>query len=106
MVGYERIPSTRLRGESTQGGLNPLMQHKARVRRVLGGLGYDEMMTFSFVSLKSIAALGGSISATTMYGCFTGHGSESISRRPILSQMKPFCRRCAWRPCPAWMCGS
>ena len=34
------------------------MQHKARVRRVLGGLGYDEMMTFSFVSLKSIAALG------------------------------------------------
>lgn len=58
MVGYERIPSTRLRGESTQGGLNPLMQHKARVRRVLGGLGYDEMMTFSFVSLKSIAALG------------------------------------------------
>ena len=36
MVGYERIPSTRLRGESTQGGLNPHdALHKARVRRVL-----------------------------------------------------------------------
>ena len=58
MVGYEHIPSTRLRGESTQGGLNPLMQRKARLRRVLGGLGYDEIMTFSFVSKKSIAALG------------------------------------------------
>ena len=58
MVGYDRIPSTRLRGETTPGGLNPLMQRKARIRKVLSGLGYDEMMTFSFVSLKSIAALG------------------------------------------------
>lgn len=58
MCGYDRIPSTRLRGESTQGGLNPLMQRKARIRRVLGGLGYDEMMTYSFVSKKSIAQLG------------------------------------------------
>ena len=58
MVGYDRIPSTRLRGESTQGGLNPLLQHKRRLRQLLGGLGYDEMMTFSFVSRKSIEALG------------------------------------------------
>ena len=58
MVGYEHIPSTRLRGETTQGGLNPLMQRKKNIRRVMSGLGYDEMMTFSFVSKKSIAALG------------------------------------------------
>ncbi len=58
MVGYDRIPSTRLRGETTPGGLNPLMQRKARIRNLLGGLGYDEIMTFSFTSLKSIASLG------------------------------------------------
>ena len=58
MVGYDRIPSTRLRGETTPGGLNPWMQRKATLRKLLSGLGYDEMMTFSFVSLKSIAALG------------------------------------------------
>ena len=58
MVGYDRIPSTRLRGETTPGGLNPLMQRKARIRKALSGLGYDEMMTFSFVSLKAIAGLG------------------------------------------------
>ena len=58
MVGYDRIPSTRLRGETTPGGLNPLMLRKARIRMALSGLGYDEIMTFSFVSLKSIAALG------------------------------------------------
>ena len=58
MVGYDRIPSTRLRGETTPGGLNPWMRRKAVLRKLLSGLGYDEMMTFSFVSLKSIAALG------------------------------------------------
>jgi len=58
MAGYDRIPSTRLRGESTQGGMNPWMTRKERLRKILGGLGYDEMMTYSFVSKKSIAALG------------------------------------------------
>lgn len=58
MVGYDRIPSTRLRGETTPGGLNPLMRHKAALRSLLSGLGYDEIMTFSFVSQKAIAALG------------------------------------------------
>ena len=58
MVGYDRIPSTRLRGETTPGGLNPMMQRKARLRSLLSGLGYDEIMTFSFVSQKAIAALG------------------------------------------------
>ena len=58
MVGYDRIPSTRLRGETTPGGLNPWMQRKTRLRSLLSGLGYDEMMTFSFVSMKAIASLG------------------------------------------------
>ena len=58
MVGYDRIPSTRLRGETTPGGLNPMMQRKTRLRGLLSGLGYDEMMTFSFVSQKAIASLG------------------------------------------------
>ncbi len=58
MAGYDRIPSTRLRGESTQGGMNPWMARKERLRKLLSGFGYDEMMTYSFVSKKSIAALG------------------------------------------------
>ena len=58
MVGYDRIPSTRLRGETTPGGLNPWMQRKVRVRGLLSGLGYDEIMTFSFVSRKAIDSLG------------------------------------------------
>ncbi|MBQ7455392.1 MAG: phenylalanine--tRNA ligase subunit beta [Clostridia bacterium] len=58
MVGYDRIPSTRLRGETTPGGLNPRLQRQQRLRGLLSGLGYDEIMTFSFVSKKSIESLG------------------------------------------------
>ena len=58
MVGYDRIPSTRLRGETTPGGLNPMMQRKRTLRTLLSGLGYDEIMAYSFVSRKAIASLG------------------------------------------------
>ena len=58
MVGYDRIPSTRLRGETTPGGLNPMMQRKRTLRALLSGLGYDEIMAYSFVSRKAIASLG------------------------------------------------
>ena len=77
MVGYDRIPSTRLRGETTPGGLNPWMQRKAVLRKLLSGLGYDEMMTFSFVSLKSIAALG------LEKGCFVGltAGKKAVAQK-------------------------
>ena len=58
MAGYDRIPSTRLRGETTAGGLNPMLDRKMRLRRLLSGLGFDEIMTFSFVSMRSILSLG------------------------------------------------
>lgn len=57
-AGYDLIPSTRLRGETPMGGLNAKQRFEAATRSVLSGLGYYETMTFSFISHKSIEALG------------------------------------------------
>ena len=57
-AGYDRIPSTRMRGETTQGGLNRAMRCRVTVQDLLTGMGFYESMTYSFVSRKSIEQMG------------------------------------------------
>ena len=58
LAGYERIPSTGLKGETTQGGLNEKLSRHRTVQDILTGLGFYESMTYSFISHKSLEALG------------------------------------------------
>ncbi|MDD3412223.1 MAG: phenylalanine--tRNA ligase subunit beta [Eubacteriales bacterium] len=58
LYGYDHIGCTRLRGETTQGGLNDNLRIKNRVAGVLRGLGYIEIMNYSFLSTKQIEKLG------------------------------------------------
>lgn len=58
VYGYGHIPSTLLRGDTTPGGCSERMRLKNRISRVLTGMGYYEIMNFSFVSPKQIDKLG------------------------------------------------
>lgn len=58
VYGYGHIPSTLLRGDTTPGGRSERMRLKNRVSRVLTGMGFYEIMNFSFVSPKQIDKLG------------------------------------------------
>ncbi|MDO5435948.1 MAG: phenylalanine--tRNA ligase subunit beta [Clostridia bacterium] len=58
VYGYDHIPGTLLRGETTPGGRNDAMRLKDSVSRKLCGLGFREIMNFSFVSPKSVEKLG------------------------------------------------
>ncbi len=58
MYGYEHIGATNLRGETTQGGVSPMKALKNKIARVLTGLGYLEIMNFSFTGLSEIQKLG------------------------------------------------
>lgn len=58
VYGYDHIPSTRLRGETTPGGRSERMRLKDEVAQVLVGLGLCEIVTFSFISPKQIDKLG------------------------------------------------
>jgi phenylalanyl-tRNA synthetase beta chain len=57
VYGYESIPATRLRGESTPGGRSAVMRFRDALGLRLNGLGYSEIMNFSFISQKSIEKL-------------------------------------------------
>ncbi len=57
VYGFDHIPSTLLRGEITQGGKNPRLRQKDQINHVLNGLGYYEIMKFSFISPKAIEKL-------------------------------------------------
>lgn len=57
-AGYDLIPATRLRGETPMGGLNRKQRFENELRQLLTGLGYYETMTFSFISHRSLEALG------------------------------------------------
>lgn len=57
VYGYDHIPSTLLRGETTPGGRSENMRLKEDIARVLTGMGYYEVMNFSFVSPKQIEKL-------------------------------------------------
>ncbi len=58
VYGYDRIPGTLLRGETTPGGRSPQMRLKDRVSGLLTGAGFCEIMNFSFVSPRSVELLG------------------------------------------------
>ncbi len=56
--GYDRIPSTLLRGETTPGHDSDARRLRRQVGQILAGLGLDEVMTYSFTSQRQLAALG------------------------------------------------
>ena len=58
VYGYDHIPSTLLRGETTPGGRSDSMRLKDEIAKVLTGMGYYEIMNFSFVSPKQVEKLG------------------------------------------------
>ena len=57
VYGYDKIPGTLLRGDTTPGGLDKRLTLKNAVSRVLVGKGFCEIMNFSFVSRKSVEKL-------------------------------------------------
>ncbi len=48
--GYNNIPCTLQRGETTQGGYSPEQKLEQQLASVCRALGYDEILTYSFVS--------------------------------------------------------
>ena len=57
MYGYDHIGATPLHGLTTQGGVSPMKSLKNRLGKILQGLGYLEVMNFSFIGVKEIAKL-------------------------------------------------
>ncbi|MDO4483167.1 MAG: phenylalanine--tRNA ligase subunit beta [Clostridia bacterium] len=57
VYGYDHIPSTNLRGETTPGGRSAGMRLKDEVAQILCGMGFYEIMNFSFVSPKTVEKL-------------------------------------------------
>ncbi len=58
IYGFEHIGCTRLRGETTQGAVSPMLRLKSRVASILQGLDYLEVMKYSFLSIRDIEKLG------------------------------------------------
>ena len=59
--GYDKIPTTLPKGETTMGGLSPIMVASAAIRHGIEKYGFSESMTFSFESPKVFAdSAGGS----------------------------------------------
>ncbi len=58
IYGYEQIGCTRLRGETTQGGVSPRLKLQGKIAGILHGMGYLEIMNFSFQSMQEIQKLG------------------------------------------------
>ena len=58
IYGYHHIGATNLRGETTQGGVSPMKALKNRISKLLVGLGYLEIMNFSFTGISEIQKLG------------------------------------------------
>ena len=52
LYGYDKIESTQIRAETTQGGRTPKQQFGLDVENALFGMGLDEIQTFSFISPK------------------------------------------------------
>ena len=48
--GYNNIPTTLQRGETTQGGYSPVQQVERRIGSLCRACGYDEIITYSFIS--------------------------------------------------------
>ena len=50
MYGYNRIPTTLMRGETTLGGRSPAQQARRQIGDLCRGMGFSEIITYSFVS--------------------------------------------------------
>ena len=48
--GYNNIPSTLMRGQTTQGGYSPAQKVENRLGEVCRACGYSEILTYSFIS--------------------------------------------------------
>ena len=48
--GYNRIPNTLMRGETTRGGFTEAQEFERSVGSTVRALGYDEIITYSFIS--------------------------------------------------------
>ena len=48
--GYNNIPTTLMRGQTTQGGYSPVQKLENRLGEVCRACGYDEIITYSFIS--------------------------------------------------------
>ena len=57
LAGYDRIPATSMRGEAKPGGDSLRRRRQARLQALLSGLGYDEIINFSFFSQKHLDLL-------------------------------------------------
>ena len=58
IYGFEHIGCTRLRGEQTPGGVSPQLKLAGKIAGILHGMGYMEIMNFSFLSPRQIDKLG------------------------------------------------
>ncbi len=58
LYGYDRIPETNLRGETLPGRDSAPRMLKRSLQAVLSGLGYDEIINFSFLGRKQLEMLG------------------------------------------------
>ena len=57
LAGYDRIPSTALKGESLQGALNAKIERHQWLEDIFSGLGFYECMNYSFISRKNLEQL-------------------------------------------------
>ena len=55
--GYDKIPSTLLRGDATPGGRNARQVTEDKIKAILVGIGCFEIMTYSFTSPKTFDLL-------------------------------------------------
>jgi phenylalanyl-tRNA synthetase beta chain len=52
IYGYNNIVSTKIKGETTQGGRTPKQKFEVDVENAMCGMGIDQIQTFSFISPK------------------------------------------------------
>ena len=58
LAGYDRIPETLMRGETTQGKNSAARLMKRDVHQVLNSQGFDEIINLSFIAQKQLDAMG------------------------------------------------
>ena len=56
--GYDKIASTKIRAEATEGGRSPKQAFRVATENLLYGMGVDEIQTFSFISPKYYEKIG------------------------------------------------
>ena len=56
--GYNNIPSTLIRGQTTQGGYTPVQQAEQRLGEICRTCGYSEIITYSFISPTAYDKIG------------------------------------------------